>query len=227
MYKLLPLVLLLSTPLTTPAQQNPSLPPNYTTILTNHTFKVICVHYGPHEKVPVHDHPAIPTVFVYLNNSGPVNIIHDEPKPETITRPPTHLGAFRIGPGIVERHAIENLSDLPSDFLRVELPHLDDKITEFRGPAPTDLTHNIDATEFSSPHLTVRRVLCVEAAPCTVPPTSAPAVLVAFSNTSLIQGGNATTIAPASVVSIAAGQPFQISSAAASEPAHILLISSR
>jgi len=225
--KLLPLILLLSGPISITAQQNPSLPLNYTTILTNETFKVIRVHYGPHEKVPVHDHPAIPTVFVYLNNSGPVNIIHDEPKPETITRPPTHLGAFRIGPGIIERHAIENLSDLPSDFLRVELPHLDDKITEFRGPAPTDLTHNIDATEFSSPHLTVRRILCVESTPCPVPPASAPAVLVVFSNTSLIQGGNATTIAPASVVSIAAGQPFQISPAAASEPAHILLISSR
>jgi len=226
MNKLLPLLLLLTTPLTTPAQQNPSLPPNYTTILTNHTFKVIRVHYGPHEKVPVHDHPAIPTVFVYLNNSGPVNIIHDEPKPETITRPPTHLGAFRIGPGIIERHAIENLSDLPSDFLRVELPHLDDKITEFRGPAPTDLTHNIDATEFSSPHLTIRRAVCVDTTPCAVPPTSAPAILVSFSNTSLIQNGHTTKIGPGTVISVAADQSFQISPTAA-EPAHILLISSR
>jgi hypothetical protein len=225
--KFLPLVLLLSAPISLTAQQNPSLPPNYTTILTNDTFKVIRVHYGPHEKVPVHDHPAIPTVFVYLNNSGPVNIIHDEPKPDTITRPPTHLGAFRIGPGIVERHAIENLSDLPSDFLRVELTHLDDKITEFRGPAPTTLTHNIDATEFSSPHISIRRVLCVDTNPCTVPPTTAPSVLVAFSNTSLIQNGHTTKIGPDTVISIAANQPFQISPATASEPAHILLISSR
>jgi hypothetical protein len=225
--KFLPLILLLSGPISTPAQQDPSLPPNYTTILTNNTFKVIRVHYGPHEKVPVHDHPAIPTVFVYLNNSGPVNIIHEEPKPETITRPPTHLGAFRIGPGIIERHAIENLSDLPSDFLRVELPHLDDRITEFRGPAPTDLTHNIDATEFSSPHLTIRRVLCVEAAPCALPPTSAPSVLVSFSNTSLIQNGHTTNIGSDTVVSIAPEQSFQIAPITASEPAHILLISSR
>jgi hypothetical protein len=227
MNKFLPLLLLLSSPLTTLAQKNPSLPPNYTTILTNDTFKVIRVHYGPHEKVPVHDHPAIPTVFVYLNNSGPVNIIHDEPKPDTVTRPPTHLGAFRIGPGIIERHAIENLSDLPSDFLRVELPHLDDKIVEFRGPAPTTLTHNIDATEFSSPHLTVRRVVCVDTTPCAIPPTSAPAVLVAFSNTSLTQNGHTTTIEPGTVISIAAEQSFQISPATPAEPAHILLISSR
>jgi hypothetical protein len=226
MNKFLPLLLLLSTPLTTPAQQNPTLPPSYTTILTNETFKVIRVHYGPHEKVPLHNHPAIPTIFVYLNNSGPVNIIHDEPKPVTITRPPTHLGAFRVGPGIIERHAIENLSNLPSDFLRVELPHLDDKITEFRGPAPTTLTHNIDATEFSSPHLSIRRVLCVGTTPCTVPSPSIPTVLVAFSNTSLIQNGHTTTIGPGTVIPIAPQQSLQISPTTASEPAHILLISS-
>ncbi|WP_353062874.1 hypothetical protein RBB77_16475 [Tunturibacter psychrotolerans] len=227
MNKFLPLVLLLSAPISLTAQQNPSLPPNYTTILTNDTFKVIRVHYGPHEKVPVHNHPAIPTVFVYLNNSGPVNIIHYRPKPFTITRPPTHLGAFRVGPGIIERHAIENLSDLPSDFLRVELPHLSEKITEFRGPAPATLTHNIDASEFSSPHLSIRRVLCVGTTPCTVPPPSAPSVLVAFSNTSLIQNGHTTKTGPGTVISIAPQQSFQISPATASEPAHILLISSR
>lgn len=227
MNKFLSLALLLSGPISITAQQGPSLPPNYTTILTNDTFKVIRVHYGPHEKVPVHNHPAIPTVFVYLNNSGPVNIIHDQPKPFTITRPPTHLGAFRVGPGIIERHAIENLSDLPSDFLRVELPHLHDKITEFRGPAPTTLTHNIDATQFSSPHLSVRRVVCVDTTPCTVPPPSVPSVLVAFSNTSLIQNGHTTTIGPGTVISLAVQEPFQISPGTASEPAHILIISSR
>jgi hypothetical protein len=225
--RLIPLVLLFSGALPTFAQSgSSSLPPNYQTILTNQTFNVIRVHYGPHEKVPVHDHPATSTVYVYLNNSGPVNIIHENP-PSTITRPPTHLGAFRISRGVIERHSIENLSDLPSDFLRVELPHLDDKIVEFRGPAPTTLTHNIDATEFSSPHLTVRRVVCVDTTPCAIPPTSAPAVLVAFSNTSLTQNGHTTTIEPGTVISIAAEQSFQISPATPSEPAHILLISSR
>lgn len=227
MNKLLPLLLLLTTPLTTPAQQNPSLPPNYTTILTNHTFKVIRVHYGPHEKVPVHDHPAIPTVFVYLNNSGPVNIIHDE-APFTITRPPTHTGAFRISRGRTERHAIENLSDLPSDFLRVELPtlHLGDKDLEFRGPAPTDLTKNINATEFSSPHVTVLRVLCVTSAPCVVQPSTAPSILVAFSDTSLTHNGKTTNISLGSVLPIAAKQSYQIAPISPTEPAHILLISS-
>jgi hypothetical protein len=226
--KLLFIIPVLSASLSITAQQNPSpLPPNYNTILTNDTFKVIRVHYGPHEKVPVHDHPAIPTVFVYLNNSGPINIIHDGAKALTVTRPPTHLGAFRLGPGLLERHAIDNPSDLPSDFLRVELPHLDDKIVEVRGPAPTDLTHNLDSADFSSPHLSIRRVLCVGQAPCNVAPQSAPSVLVAFSDTSLIQNGHTTKIELGRVVSIAPQQAFQVSPATASEPAHILLISSR
>ncbi|MBB5339304.1 hypothetical protein [Tunturiibacter gelidoferens] len=227
MHKILPLIVLLSSSLPLAAQQNPSpLPSNYHTVLTNDAFKVISVQYGPHEKVPVHDHPATPTVFVYLNNSGPVNIIHDGTPPSTVTRPPTQLGAFRFNRGIIERHSIENLSDLPSLFLRVELPNLTlpDTTPDFRGPAPTDLTHNISAAEFSSPHVTVLRVVCVNPAPCNVPPTAAPSVLIAFSSTALTHDGQTTKIAIGTVLPIAPSQSFQISPVA-SEPAHILLIS--
>ncbi|MBB5344202.1 hypothetical protein [Tunturibacter empetritectus] len=223
MKKLLPLFLLLLT-LTTPAQQN--LPPNYQTILTNDTFNVIRVHYAPHEKVPVHDHPATSTVYVYLNDSGPVNIIHKNP-PQTITRPPTHLGAFRISRGLLERHSIENLSDLPSDFLRVELPHLDlGNTPDFRGPAPTDLTHNLNSTEFSSPGLSVLRVLCASSSPCNVPPSSTQSVVVALSDTTILHNGQPTKISLGTVVAIAPSQPFQIAPTTPTEPAHILLISS-
>jgi hypothetical protein len=222
--KLLPLLLFLSSPLNTPAQQ--TLPPNYQTVLTDDAFRVISVQYGPHEKVPAHDHPATPTIFVYLNNSGPVNIIHDGTPPSTVTRPPTRLGAFRFNRGMIERHSIDNPSDLPSLFLRVELPNLNlpDNTPDFRGPAPSDLTHNINAVEFSSPHVTVLRVLCVNSAPCNVPPTPAPSVLVAFSSTSLTHDGQTTKIGVGTVLPIAPNQSFQISPLT-SEPAHILLIS--
>ncbi|NYF89145.1 hypothetical protein RBB79_06310 [Tunturiibacter empetritectus] len=217
------LPLLLSLTLTTPAQQ--PLPPNYQTILTNQTFNVIRVHYGPHEKVPVHDHPATSTVYVYLNNSGPVNIIHENP-PETITRPPTHLGAYRISRGILERHSIENLSDLPSDFLRVELPHLDlGNTPDFRGPAPTDLTHNISSTEFSSAGLSVRRVVCATSAPCAVPPSPDRSLVVTLSPTTILHNSHPTKISLGTVVAIAPNQPFEIAPATPAEPAHILLIS--
>ncbi|MBB5316327.1 hypothetical protein [Tunturibacter empetritectus] len=227
MNRLLPVILLLSGTLPIFAQSSSSsLPPNYQTILTNDTFNVIRVHYGPHEKVPVHDHPATSTVYVYLNNSGPVNIIHENP-PQTITRPPTHLGAFRISRGLLEHHSIENLSDLPSDFLRVELPHLNlGNTPDFRDPAPTDLTHNLTSTEFSVPGLSVLRVLCATPTPCPVPPSSAPSVVVALSGTSILHNGQPTKIGPGTVVAIAPNQPFQIAPATPSEPAHVLLISS-
>ncbi len=112
------------------------LPDNYKTVLTDSFVKVIRVHYGPYEKVPVHNHPEVPTVYVYLNNSGPVRLTHyyDE-KMTVIVRPPTHMGAYRVSAGKMERHSVENLSDLPSDYLRVELPgfRVDDPALEFRG----------------------------------------------------------------------------------------------
>jgi hypothetical protein len=223
--RLIPLVLLFSGAFPIFAQSSTSLPPNYQTILTNQTFNVLRVHYDPHEKVPVHDHPATSTVYVYLNNSGPVNIIHENP-PSTITRPPTHLGAFRISRGVLERHSIENLSDLPSDFLRVELPHLDlGNTPDFRGPVPTDLTHNLNSTEFSSAGLSVLRVVCTTPTPCTVPATPAPSVLVALSATTVLHNGQPTKISLGTVVAIAPNQSFEIAPATSAEPAHILLIS--
>jgi hypothetical protein len=200
-----------------------ALPPNYTTILENQTFRIIRVHYGPHEVVPAHDHPDTPTVYVYLNNSGPVRITHEEKDgtQSSLTRPPTHTGAFRVSPGMLERHSVENLSDLPSDFLRVELlgARLGDKALEFRGPAPANLTHNLTATEFSSPKLTITRILCVDLTPCKAPPATAPSVLVAFSNTTITTAGKPTSLKADNVFAIPANQPFQVAPAG-----HILQI---
>jgi hypothetical protein len=207
------------------AQSQAPLPENYKTILGNDTFKVIKVHYGPHEKVPVHDHPDTPTVYVYLNDSGPVKIIHDEAPPSTIIRPPTHKGAFRVSPGQMERHSIENLSDLPSDFLRVEMPTLTlgDRSIEFRGPAPGDLSHNITATEFTSPRLSVARIICVNPAPCAVPPSPAPSVIVAFSGSRIGEGAKSTTLGLGDVMAVPPRQSLVLSPAG-SEPAHVLRI---
>ena len=96
-------------------------PANYKLVLDNAEFAVYRVHYGPHETVGVHDHSAYPTVYVYLNDGGPVRFTHEEAEPFTLVRPPTHKGAFRLSPGRIERHRVENLSDAPSEFLRIEL----------------------------------------------------------------------------------------------------------
>jgi hypothetical protein len=202
-----------------------SLPPNYTTVLTNPFFRVIRVHYGPHEKVPVHDHPDTPTVYVYLNNSSPVRITHEEAKPFSIVRPPTKTGAFRISPGRVERHSIENLGDLESDFLRVELLNLQlgDKALEFRGPPPVDLAHNLSATEFSSPELSVARTICVSPGSYTIPASPRPSVVVAVSPTIVTSYGHPTTLEHGSVMAVSPRQSLLVSPAGA-EPAHLLQI---
>jgi hypothetical protein len=220
--------LLLLAPLCATAQQKASpLPSNYKTILENQTFRVIRVHYGPHEKVAVHDHPDTPTVYVYLNNSGPVRITHEE-KDGThsdLVRPPTHTGAFRVSPGMLERHAIENLSDLESDFLRVELLHLrlGTDTVEFRGPAPKDLTHNLSATEFASPKLSVARTICIDPAPCTVASSSMSSVVIAISPTIVTTNSKETTLHLGEVMAIAAQQSLKIAPAS-TEPAHILQV---
>ena len=151
---------------TTALAQQP-LPANYQTILDNKDLLVIRVHYGPHEFVPMHDHSAYPTVYVYLNDSGEVRIDHEPPNAFSVTRPPTHTGAFRIAPGMKERHSITNLSELPSDFLRVELkriPPTDLKhVTRGEDPSPFEPgTH----TEFTDPALRIDRIVCPPTIPC-------------------------------------------------------------
>ena len=209
-------------------QKADALPDNYKTVLTESFVKVIRVHYGPHEKVPVHDHPSVPTVYVYLNDSGPVRLTHFEEKPFSLVRPPTHKGAFRVSPGRIERHSVENLSDLPSDFLRVELPGfpLGEQDLEFRGKAPEDLSHDLSATEFAIPRLTITRTVCVDAIPCAVRAASSPSVVVAFSDVVLREGGaeKRTELKLGDVLAVAAGRALSLS-AAGTEPAHILQIS--
>ena len=122
--------------------QDPTVafPNNYRKVLDNADVVVLRVHYGPHETVVVHDHSDHPTVYVYLDDSGPVRFVH-EPENVILTRPPTHTGAYRVSPGRRERHSLVNLSDKPSDYLRVELKKvpLGTLKQEFRGSAPESL----------------------------------------------------------------------------------------
>jgi hypothetical protein len=170
--------------LTTPAlaQSKPAqspLPKNYKTIFNNKDFLVMRVHYGPNETVPMHDHSAYPTVFVYLNDSGPVRIDHAPPASFSVTRPPTHTGAFRIAPGMTERHSITNLSELPSDFLRVELktiPPTDLKEVT-RGEVESPLmpgTH----IEFQDSALEIDRIICPPTVGCEATPLQARSLLI-------------------------------------------------
>jgi hypothetical protein len=164
---------------TTALAQQP-LPANYQTILDNKDVLVMRVHYGPHEFVPMHDHSAYPTVYVYLNDSGEVRIDHEPPNAFSVTRPPTHTGAFRIAPGVKERHSITNLSDKPSDFLRVELKSISPAAIKnvFRGEAPSaPLTPGVSVV-YRNPSLRIDRVICVLPAPCVIASDPASSIVV-------------------------------------------------
>ena len=165
---------------TTLAQSPQPLPANYRTILDNPDVLVMRVHYGPHEFVPLHDHSAYPTLYVYLNDSGVIQIDHAPPDTFSVKRPPTHTGAFRVAPGMTERHSITNLSDLPSDFLRVELksipPHAIKEV--FRGSEPSSpLTPGLTVA-YKSPSFRIDRILCAPPAPCTLNSDPAPSLVV-------------------------------------------------
>lgn len=202
------------------------LPGNYQSIFNNDSVQVFLSHYGPHEKVPVHDHPAVATIFVYLNNSGPVRIDHPEPDGtiSSTVRPPTIKGAYRISPALAERHSVENLSDIPSDFLRVELKHADLKLPEpYRGQAPQSLTQSLDAIEFTNPVLQIERIICASPSPCQIPPSPNPSLLITFTPFQLAVGHTSQKLDDGSVQWLPPSQAALITSQDAS-PAHLLRV---
>lgn len=161
------------------------LPPNYKTTFENADFLVMKVHYGAHEFVPMHDHSAYTTLYVYLNDSGEVQLKHEGENGFVATRPPTHTGAFRISPGMAERHSVQSLSDTPSDFLRVELKRIpaDDIKKVIRGEAPAAPAPAGTKTEFQDPALRVERTVCPAASTCELPRSNDRSILVAVKPT--------------------------------------------
>jgi hypothetical protein len=207
--------------------QDPTVafPKNYRTVLDNPDVTVIRAHYGPHESVGVHDHSSHPTVYVYLNDSGPVRFVH-EPENVILTRPPTATGAFRVSPGRAERHSLVNLSDKPSDYLRVELKtvKLGTFRQEFRGPAPVAPLQQGTTLAFENSVLRIERIICAPRASCALAQDSSPSVLVAFSPADLSNGRRWHRIDPdSSVAWLAADHAANIRSAS-DAPAHILRI---
>ena len=134
-----------------------ALPRNYSLAFENDWVRVSRVKYSPGDKLPVHSHPSIPTIYVYLTDAGPIRFTHITPK-VTIARGEVKTGQVRFNRNArVETHETEYQGDAPSEYLRVELkttpgpPHLDARLLEdadfpwedpqvrisrFHGPAP-------------------------------------------------------------------------------------------
>ncbi len=200
-----------------------AFPGNYRLILNNSMVEVIRVHYGPHERVGVHDHSSFPTIYVYPSDSGPVRFAHDENPPFTITRPSIVKGSFRVSPGRAERHTVENLGDTGSDFLRVELKQvpLGSGLPPFRGKPPGEWTFGGSSTEYRSSRFTVGRIVCKASDACQLPDPGLPSLLIAFSPVKL--SGNGKTIAAGDVRWQQGQQTVSVRSASGA-PAHLLKI---
>lgn len=113
-----------------------TLPKNYWLEFEGSNVLVVHVHYNAKETLPRHDHPKTPILYVYLADAGPVRFKHTGANPYALDRPPVKQGGFRLNPGVLEADEVENISDTPSDFLRVEFKTIPFKRTTLRGHFP-------------------------------------------------------------------------------------------
>ena len=201
-------------------------PSNYKQIFDDAEVQVVHVHYGPHEKVGVHDHSKFPTVYVYLNDAGQVRYSHNEATPFAITRSAVKAGSFRVSPGRLETHTVENLSDQPTDFLRIEMKKLTlgHALRTARQAAPATLEPGTKE-EFSSPELSIQRIVVAGGAGGRLPNGGAAALLVALTPTKLagLTGTPSRTMQIGDVACVQPGSQVAMSSAS-SAPAQVLLL---
>jgi hypothetical protein len=195
------------------AQTSQPLPSNYKTLLDNPDLLVMHVHYGAHEVVPMHDHPSVSTLYVYLSDSGVVDIIHEGPSAVTVHRPPTHVGAFRIAPGLAERHSVNNVSNTDSDFLRVEmkriaLPDLPEAGKHV--PAPASPAPGIH-TDYKNESVRVDRIICPVDTPCAPTDASFRGLLIPITAAQISSGTRSRTLKSGEVVWLPAGHSATLS----------------
>ena len=112
------------------------LPKNYRVEFESSWVRVVHVHYAAQSILPQHDHPKTPTLYIYLTDAGPVRFKHTGANPYTLDRPAVKQGGFRLNPGVLEEHEVENIGGTPTDFLRVEFKAIPFKRTTLRGHFP-------------------------------------------------------------------------------------------
>jgi hypothetical protein len=102
--------------------QNPYTisPKNYRLEFENDWVSVSRAMFAPGDKIPVHDHPARPAVYVYLTDGGPIRFTHVQPQ-FTAERPSVKAGGIRFHLGAKETHVVEYLGSEPSEYVRIEL----------------------------------------------------------------------------------------------------------
>jgi hypothetical protein len=141
-----------------------ALPQAYKLQFENEWVKVTRVHYAPHEKLPPHQHTQSASAYVYLNDGGPVVFKHIDLPYGAVTRPATKEGTFRLYQGLNEIHEVENLSDLPSEFLRVEFKTEPLNQKTLRGRFHREeypAGENFQKVQFENEQIRITRLVCV------------------------------------------------------------------
>ena len=174
------------------------LPDSYSNQFENDWVRVVRVRYAPHAKLPAHAHNALPAAYVYLNDGGPVLFKHVGTSYGAATRPATKAGSFRVFRGINEIHEVENTSESPSEFLRVEFKTDPKDVRTLKGKFFRPLApdgQNLEHVQFENDQVRITHVigasgrsLRLAAAP------SEPALLIAFEPAQLREKDSNLTI---------------------------------
>ncbi|HEY8151210.1 MAG TPA: hypothetical protein VIK51_20050 [Vicinamibacteria bacterium] len=165
-----------------------TLPGGYRLDFENEWVRVVHVRYEAHAKLPAHDHPKLPTAYVYLSDSGPVLFKHIGLSYGVIGRPATVAGAVRLARAVQEVHEVENPGDSASEFLRVELKRMPLE-TPLRGrfyPESHPPGENGSKLQFENDHLRMTRRACAPETACELSASAnEPALLIALEGAEL------------------------------------------
>jgi hypothetical protein len=149
-------------------------PRNYRLEFENVFVRVIRATLAPRDHVPVHQHPTLPTVYVYLTDAGPTRFTHITPS-YTILREPVRAGGVRYNRNAhIETHVVDNLSDIASEYLRIELKTTPDN------PHPDARISPDDTRPVEDAQVRISRHVCAAGAICDAP--TRPAVVVSWTD---------------------------------------------
>ena len=170
-------------------------PQAYKLQFENEWVKITRVRYAPKEKIPAHEHTKTASAYVYLNDSGPVVFKHIDKSYGAVTRPPTKAGSFRLYRGLQELHEVENQSDLPSEFLRVEFktqPENEKSLfgRYYREAYPAG--ENFQKVQFENEQVRITRLVCAAGRKLDFSASATqPSLLIALSPADLKMSGGA------------------------------------
>ena len=97
-------------------------PKNVSVVFENEKVRVLRVHYGPHDKLAMHNHPAVAGVRV---TSSDVRVATPTGEPTTV-----HHEAREVFWAAPSQHAVENLTDQPIENIEVEFKNATEPAVE-------------------------------------------------------------------------------------------------